>query len=287
MAIDRVLILIQTRLQAHRLPDKVLQPIMGQSMILHQLDRLRDLDFPYTLVVAIPDTPRDIEVLKPFIEKHGYLCMAGAGLDENDVLGRFALITRALSPTPPDEEFPMMNYFDCVVRLCGDCPLIDPDLIEIAMMYYEHQHADLVALANDWPDGLDLEVIRTEALLLADDECKDMQQREHVSQHIWSNKSIKEYLIACPFDLSKHNWSVDDAGNLDFARRVYDSLYSSTPDFRWRDVYALLMNDPHLMTLATNRNRNQAFMDQLALKHEGHGMTWEEVRYGNREGNDV
>lgn len=274
----RYLMLIQARLGAHRLPDKVLQPILGQPMILHMLDRLRSSRAPGSIAVAIPHIERDIEQLGRMISRHGNTVIAPE-VDECDVLGRFATALYHLSPTPPDETEPMRVY-DAVVRLCGDCPMIDPALIDWACMVFEQETSDLVALNNDWPDGLDLEVISTEALIAAHKECDDPVQREHVSQFIWGNKErFRENLIPCPFDLSAHNWSVDTAENLELARGIFGKLYPSQPTFDWRDIYGLLLSDPYLLGLATNRERNAAYMEQTGQSDK----TWEEVRYGGQQ----
>ena len=65
----------------------------------------------------------------------------------------------------------------------GDCPFVDPGLLdEMIRQFVDH---DIDYLTNSfpptYPDGLDVEIFNRESLLLADAECKDPIQREHVT----------------------------------------------------------------------------------------------------------
>src|SRR4029077_18504701 len=102
--------ILQARASSSRLPGKVLKPILGKPMLLHQLDRVRRAASLDAIVVATSSDPSD-DAIVTLCAAGGVGCFRGS-LD--DVLDRFY---HAALPYRPEH----------VVRLTGDCPLADPD----------------------------------------------------------------------------------------------------------------------------------------------------------------
>src|SRR5687768_16608333 len=124
---SRVLAVLQARMSSRRLPGKVLRPIEGRPMLGWQLDRARRARRIDSLVVATSTHASD-DPIAAFCAAEGFGCWRG---DLDDVLGRFVGAVRAWGPC------------DHVVRLTGDCPLIDPTVID---QLVEHH----VAAGNDY-----------------------------------------------------------------------------------------------------------------------------------------
>ena len=91
--------------------------------------------------------------------------------------------------------------FDTVVRLTADCPLTEPSLIDEAIR--EFYKRDLDYLSNcrppTFPDGLDVEVMRLEALKVASNKATLPSHREHVTPYIKNNSTfVKKKLFFQP-----------------------------------------------------------------------------------------
>jgi spore coat polysaccharide biosynthesis protein SpsF len=192
-------------------------------MLRFMLDRLQALPVDH-LVVATTDLPRD-DAVAALASEAGVQSVRGS---ETDVLGRFALAVRA-------------HPADTVVRLTGDCPLADPELVADALELHESATADYTsnALIRTYPDGLDVEVIRTTALMEADAEAGDGAEREHVTPFLY-RRPARYRLVALRTDelLGDERWTVDTAEDLDRVRRFVDQL-ADPMHAGWRDVLAV------------------------------------------------
>ena len=108
--------IVQARMGSTRLPEKVMKKICGIPMIellLRRLSRSQELD---QIVVATSVDERNQPLIE-HIRSLGYTCVAGS---EQDVLGRYLLAAEAADA-------------DVIVRITGDCPLVDPGLVDSAI----------------------------------------------------------------------------------------------------------------------------------------------------------
>ena len=167
----RVLAVVQARMSSSRLPGKALADLCGRSAIdrvLDRLDRCRELE---GVVVATSEDASDDPLAEAL---DGRLPVVRGALD--DVLGRYAL---ALSEHP----------CDAVVRITGDCPLIDPDVVDLVVGRWrsgEAAYAANVIEPRTWPKGMDTEVVSAHALRSAAEEARDPYDREHVTPFVRS-----------------------------------------------------------------------------------------------------
>ena len=126
-----------------RFPNKVMRPICGTPMIGLLLDRLvraRRID---AIVVATSADPRN-QPLADYVEALGFLVYRGSEADVLDRYYRAAEMARA----------------DVIVRVTGDCPLIDPGVVDAVCERFEGEPADYVSniYPPTNPDGHDTEV---------------------------------------------------------------------------------------------------------------------------------
>src|SRR5262245_25358041 len=110
---SRVLAIIQARMSSSRFPGKVLEPLLGMPLIVFMAQRVLAANRISSLIVATSTDSSD-DPLAAALANHGLRCYRG---DLHDVLDRFYQAAREAKP-------------DYVVRLTGDCPLIDPQLID-------------------------------------------------------------------------------------------------------------------------------------------------------------
>jgi spore coat polysaccharide biosynthesis protein SpsF len=244
-----VVIIIQARMGSRRLPGKVMMPIEGQPLITHVYQRARQATSCAMTIVATG--PRNANsAMVSFLESSRIPVFCGS---ENDVLDRYIGAARDYDATT-------------VVRITGDCPMIDPDIIDETVSGFRSGDYDYFSNVHPphYPDGLDVEVMTVEALERAHREAQLESEREHVTPYIWKRPQLFKLGNSTPArDLSDHRWIVDDARDLEFVRAVFQRLYLGYPRFRMGDVLALLAEHPELSALNCGTTRNEGFAVSL------------------------
>jgi spore coat polysaccharide biosynthesis protein SpsF len=244
-----ILGILQARLSSTRLPGKVLAPILDRPMLLHQIERVRRAQSLNDLVVATSEHPED-DLIFGLCCEHGIRCARGS-LD--DVLDRFVTAARPFSP----------GY---VVRLTGDCPLTDQDVIDAVVDFAISGDFDYAtnAIQPTYPDGLDVEVIRMSALEEAWREASLRSEREHVTPFL--HKQPDRFRIGhfrSQPDLSGLRWTVDETADLEFVRAIYERLWLAKPMFGMNDILALLEQEPELARINNSFKRNEGYAISL------------------------
>lgn len=224
-----------------RLPAKVLADLVGQPMILRQIERLRRSTQLNQIVVATSDQPSD-DPLAACLSAAGVPVFRGA-LD--DVLDRFMGAIEAFGPART------------VVRLTADCPLTDPELIDQTLALHLRSGADYTSntpARRSYPKGLDVEVFETVALRVAAAETADPYDHEHVTPFLYRNpQRFNVAGLEQVADEGELRWTVDRPDDLDFVRAVYDQLYAANPAFSSDDVRAFVAGRPDLAHLGGDR----------------------------------
>ena len=244
-----VLAILQARFSSSRLPGKVFKPILGKPMLLHQIERVlrsRKID---QFVVATSTDPSDDD-LEILCRRINVPCFRGS---LNDVLDRFYQAAKTWQP----------HY---VVRLTGDCPLIDPEIIDSVIDFCLAGSYDYASNATQptFPDGLDSEIFRFSILQQAWEEATLPSQREHVTPFIHGQPErffIGHYRNT--EDLSHLRWTVDEQEDFDLVTKIYEALYPVNPEFRMNDVITLLQQHPELAAINQKIERNEGLKKSL------------------------
>ena len=231
------LAILQARMSSTRLPGKVLASVAGAPMILRQMERLRRARRLDRIVVATSTETGDDELAQ-------VLTAAGVPVhrgDLQDVLGRFIGALDAFGPA------------ETVVRLTADCPLADPGVLDATIARFYETDADYasnVAEPRTFPKGLDIQVMRSQALRAAAAETTDPYDREHVTPFLYRHPDrFKLASHAQEVQEGEVRWTVDRPDDLDFVRAVYDALYPADPDFTSDAVRAFVRGRPDLLNL--------------------------------------
>jgi spore coat polysaccharide biosynthesis protein SpsF (cytidylyltransferase family) len=209
-------------------------------MIRHVLQRARAASCVDEVVLATTTLPAD-DPLEAVASSLGLRTVRG---DETDVLSRYrqaAADTGAMT----------------IVRLTGDNPLNQPDVVDEVFSVFESANADYAANVHPrtFPKGLDVEVITAGALVTAAREALDPYEREHVTPYIW-RRGCDFALANCSWheDLSTWWWTVDEPEDIEFPRRVYDQLFAdahSIPSFS--EIVEYVRARPELLALCDRR----------------------------------
>jgi len=213
-----------------RLPRKVLREISGRPMIDCVVDRARQMSETRETVVATSTLDRE-EPLVNHLEERNIPVVRGP---EQDVLARYVQAADALDA-------------GAVVRITADCPLLMPDVSDRVVRAFRESDCDYASntLERTYPLGLDTEVLSTETLHRADREASDPADREHVTRYV---RRHPEDFALCSVtddaDRSDLRWTVDEAPDLQFVRRVYGALGDEAIEATYDDVLEILEAHP-------------------------------------------
>jgi len=107
-----------------------------------------------------------------------------------------------------------------------------------------------------YPDGLDVEVFTREALLHAQSECTNAEQREHVTPWMRESGKLKRGCVTHSSDLSALRWTVDEPEDLEVIRAVVEN-FRRRSDFSWLEVLELQQHQPELFATNARFARNE------------------------------
>jgi spore coat polysaccharide biosynthesis protein SpsF (cytidylyltransferase family) len=233
--------IVQARTGSTRFPNKVMRPIGGVPMIGLLLGRLSGAKRVDEIVVATTTAARD-EVLVQYVRSLGYRVYRGS---EPDVLDRYYRAAREAEAS-------------VVVRITGDCPLIDAGLVDIVCQRFAEGGVDYVSnvAPPTYPDGLDTEVFSVEALETAWREATGGPEREHVTMYLRESGRFTQLNVVHPEDNSAERWTVDDPADFELVRSIFDHFHPRR-DFDWLAVLALRKERPELFVGNSRTVRNE------------------------------
>ena len=171
----RIIAVIQARMGASRLPNKMMLHLKGYPIVewvYKRISRVTKLD---DIIFAIPDTSLD-DVLAIYLKQLEVKTYRGS---EKDVLGRFYEAAQECQATH-------------VVRICADNPLLCPEVIDDLIHFYFDNPCDYaynhIPRGNMYPDGLGAEMVSMDILKTIWRESQSPFQREHAFNYIWEHQ---------------------------------------------------------------------------------------------------
>ncbi len=245
-----ILAILQARMSSSRLPGKILRPLMGEPMLLQQIHRIQRSKKIQKLIIATSTDSSD-DPLFELCQEKGIEIFRGP---LEDVLERYYLAAKSETNA------------ETVVRLTGDCPLSDPAVIDEVIQFFQTGNYDYASntLTPTFPDGLDVEVMKFSALEAAAREAKTPSEREHVTLFL-KNRPTRFKLgnLKAPKDFSALRWTVDEAADFEFVKRVYEELYEKNPYFGTEAILALLEKDSAIQKINQNFERDEGLKKSL------------------------
>ncbi len=228
----KVCAIVQARMNSSRLPGKVLKKVLDRPLLEYELERLKRARLVNEIVVATSDRPGD-DVLEAFCADRRILCVRGP---EEDVLARFY-------------QAASLRAADVVVRVTGDCPLVDPEVVyrTVQMLLEGADRYDYVCnfFPRSFPRGLDCEALPFRVLENVWKKVSDKKEREHVTSHIYTRPlEFRIGNIGNTPDRSAHRWTVDTPEDFDLIEKILIALYPVKPAFNFKDVLELLSAHP-------------------------------------------
>ena len=242
--------IVQARMGSSRFPGKMLQELAGKPLIWHVIHRLRQCARVSQIILATSDQPAD-DPLADYVR--GLVVDVVRGSEQN-VLQRFLL---ALERTEAST----------ILRITGDAPLIDPDLIDRLIAALEESDADYAVTSAPVSDcGID-PMTRNILLRLAAERGDDPAAREHISGYFALHPDFARRAVLSlegeDRRVESARFSVDTPADLAFIETIYRRLGVQAGDAKFTDALALLRADPSL--LAINAQVRQRPADEKPL----------------------
>ena len=242
------LAIIQARMASSRLPGKVMQEINNIPSIKFQIDRIRNSKVDNLVIATSTDSSDDalVEYLKGIhIEvRRGPL---------EDVAARFLEIL---------SEFNPKNF----LRLTADCPFVMPQLIDQMLDIFDSSDLDYFSNANPptFPDGLDVEIVKTSAFRRLVGSSLSQSEREHVTLGFYSDD--RPFILGNyenKINLSHLRWTVDYPEDLEYLREIASLLVGQEARFTMEDVLKVLSVHPEIINERGSLFRNIALTIDL------------------------
>lgn len=239
--------IIQARAGSTRLPGKIFLEIGGVPVLAHVVDRARRIEDVDLVAIATSTADQDTAVAE-FADGYGYELFRGS---EQDVLSRYSAAAAHFEATT-------------VLRITGDCPLIDPAICSKVLHKFESGEFDYVSNIKPptYPDGLDTEVFSYAALVRADREAHFPSHREHVTPYFFKNpEKFSLANVKHTTDLSHLNWTLDDADDLALMQELSKVLGDRLGTADLEAILGVVRDNPNISALNAGKVRNE-FMER-------------------------
>ncbi|MBM3673077.1 MAG: hypothetical protein FJW86_12985 [Actinobacteria bacterium] len=225
--------IVQARMSSSRLPGKVLRNL-GSRPVLSWVLRAALVSEVFDDLVVATSTRGDDDAVASLASIEGARCVRGP-LD--DVLTRFLMALEGVDVAT-------------VARFTADCPLLDPDIIKMAVQAFNPDEMDYLGTTvppRTLPRGLDVEVFSPEALRRAD-QLATGPHRSHVTSYLYRHPEdfrVTGLTFSPPADDLRV--TLDTEEDAELLDRLVEELGDQPPN--WRDIVGLLRSRPDLAEL--------------------------------------
>ena len=201
----KIAIVTQARVGSTRLPEKILREIGNKTLLEIHLHNAQKSKSATHFFVATTDEP-NAHVIEKIAQGCEWSCYRGS---TSDVLARFFYAVESLKP-------------DYIVRITSDCPFVQPRVIDDLIDYCSKNELDYAATSENFPDGVDVEILTLNMLELAFQHAQLASEREHVTPWIRKNAQ-KQGLLEPEIDSFKDvRLTVDEINDFFCIERLYE-----------------------------------------------------------------
>ena len=226
----RIVALIQARMDSKRLHGKVLMDLNGMPTIKHIWRRLlkcKELDevvISWGCTCAKDETVGCMPCIERVTKAFGFMPRVWTGSELN-------IVSRHLGAA-------MATRADAVLRITGDCPLVDPTLADEMVRRYRELWPSCDVLTNwypkaVWPDGLDMDVQSVEVLqrILS---IKDFPKEEYLGDMVKCGLFKWNVMPYPSEDLSSFRMTLDTSADHTALSRILKTIGNDS--WNWLDV---------------------------------------------------
>ncbi|MGI0057286.1 MAG: cytidylyltransferase domain-containing protein [Nitrosarchaeum sp.] len=226
MVNQKILCLVQARMGSTRLPGKVLKYLNGIPMICIIMQNLQRSKQITKSMVVTSNNPKD-DILVDCLKKSNIEYFRG---NENDVLSRFY-------------NAAVKEKADLIVRITADCPLVDPEIVDMIIGEAVINKTDYCSNAEirTFPRGYDVEVFTFNILKKMFFETKNPDDLEHVTLFIHKNLNMFNTLnVIAPQNKHHPEWRVcvDTEEDFQLMEKIFE-YYKNKDLIKYDDVIDL------------------------------------------------
>jgi len=247
----KVVAVIQARIGSTRLRGKVLMDLGGQPVLAWCVRAAKAAPGVDAVWVATSTLDQD-DVIAQWCADNAVDCWRGS---ETDVLSRFVGCANA-------------SGADVLLRITGDCPLLDPQVIGAVVRLQKQTGAAYCSNVSprSYPDGLDVECFTFEALAAADAEATRPIDRDCVTTWIGRNRSRfpAETVINPIPGLQDERWVLDTAADYEFCKAIAARWPWDKGPPSQLDILGILDANPDIRKLNADAIMNERYFDALA-----------------------
>jgi spore coat polysaccharide biosynthesis protein SpsF (cytidylyltransferase family) len=240
--------IIQARMTSTRLPGKVLLDIKGIPTIYYLFEQLKQVQKLDKIILATTTNKND-DSLAAYAAKQGVRYFRGS---EQDVLERFYMAAR---------HYKILH----VMRVTGDCPLLDPEICDRVISTYLNKRVDFVHTGPTFAEGLDCEIFSFQALEEAYHNAKLKSEREHVTLYLHNHaKNFTTVTLENETDDGKYRFTLDEPEDFQVIKAIIEGLSSEkTGSFTAEKVKSFLDQHPDISRLNADIIRNEGLLKSL------------------------
>ncbi len=237
----KTIAIVQARMGSTRLPGKVIKKILNKTLLeilLHRLSKSKKIN----RIIVASGISKENDSIEKHIKDLGFDIFRGS---EDNVLKRFYDCASIYKP-------------EIIVRITGDCPLIDPELVDRVIETLINNNADYASNTDPptFPDGQDVSVFTFNALKIAFNQSTELNQFEHVTPYIRANNAFKRVNYTNEIDLSKKRWTVDELVDFEVIENIINYFHPNL-DFSWLDILDLEELHPQYFQANLGIKRNE------------------------------
>jgi glutamate-1-semialdehyde aminotransferase/spore coat polysaccharide biosynthesis protein SpsF (cytidylyltransferase family) len=255
-----VVLLIQARCNSSKIPFKIVKELTtGKTMIEHIIDRCYRTKNVNQIILNTTINHSDNKLINILDDNNQLDYISVYRGSEKNILERTyqaALMARA----------------DIVVRVMGNTPFIDSNLIDEVIDFFKKSNYDYVYLSDKYsfPSGFGFDIFSMSALKKLYVEVKEPCHLEHISSYILNNNgsfNCHKFLL----HNSAINFNKTDYPNINFdkltlninifqdweyVKRLFTTVYQKKPTFNMKDVLNYLNKYPNLIVYYEDRIKN-------------------------------
>ncbi len=231
---------VVARMGSSRFPGKSMVPLGGVPSLEWLVRRIRRAPSVQAVVIATTANAAD-QPIADLAQRLGISCHRGS---EDDVMGRVLEAARAVN-------------LDVIVHVTGDCPLVDPEIVEQTLALFLSSGADYAKNVQwgesarpelSFPNGLDVEVFWTRCLADVAASTADPWLRQHVTEPLYTWPRFRAVTLPAPPGLAHPELRIciDTREDYELLTAVFDHFRARQEQVSALEVVEFLLANPRL-----------------------------------------
>jgi spore coat polysaccharide biosynthesis protein SpsF len=230
-------IFLQARLHSSRLPKKILKKINNKTILNLIHERLQFVDNVEKIILITGPKNNNQDLIEE-ANRIGIKYFCG---NENNILDRFYSASK---------KFNSKN----IIRITGDCPLIDYNLIKQGLDIYQKNNLTLLCnnLPRTFPHGMDYEILNTIHLekswnFYNNTKGKNKNSFINPVDDIFLNSSF--YNVQSKINNSHIRLTLDYIEDFIVIKKIFEHLYHINNKFTLQDILKFIHTNPSILRI--------------------------------------